>query len=165
MPSLYVLAGEYRAIEQKLLDSDLDETTIADTLEGAAGDLEEKAVNVAMFIRNLESSADQIDIAIKQMQERKKAIENKADSIKKYLLENMQRTGINKIESPYFSVQLKKNPPSVVIDNESYINEKYKVTKTVTTTSIDKESIKLAIKNGEIVTGAHIEQKERIEIK
>lgn len=165
MPSLYVLASEYRAIEQKLIDSDLDEKTIADTLEGAVGDLEEKAVNVAMFIRNLESSADQIDIAIKQMQERKKSIENKADSIKKYLLENMQRTGINKIESPYFSVQLKKNPPSVVVDNESDINAKYKVTKTVITTSIDKESIKLAIKNGETVSGAHIEQKERIEIK
>lgn len=162
MTSLYVLAGEYRAIEQKLLDSDLDAKTITDTLESVSGELEEKAINVAMFIRNIESSADQIDQAIKHMQERKKAMESKAESIKKYLLENMQRTGITKIESPYFTVQLKKNPPSVVVDNEVDINDKFKVTKTVT--SIDKESIKLAIKSGEIVAGAHIEQKERLEI-
>lgn len=163
MTSLYVLAGEYRAIEQKLIDTDMDAQTIADTLQGVAGELEEKAINVAMFVRNLESSADQIDQAIKQMQERKKAMESKAESIKKYLLENMQRTGITKIESPYFAVQLKKNPPSVIIDNENDINDKFKVTKTVT--SIDKESIKLAIKSGEIVAGAHMEQKERVDIK
>lgn len=163
MISLYILAKEYQAIEQKLSDSDIDPQTIADTLEAVAGDVEQKATNVAMFVRNLESSAEQIELAIKAMQERKKSIESKAESIRKYLKENMQRTGITKIECPYFAISLKKNPPSVVIDNESLINDKYVKTKTVT--SIDKTAIKTDLQNGIIVEGAHIEQNERLDIK
>lgn len=40
---LYKLADEYLAIAQLLADHDLPEEVIADTLEGASGDLEEKA--------------------------------------------------------------------------------------------------------------------------
>ena len=58
--SLYQLTNEYQLIQMKLLESDFDEQTIADTLEGASGDVEAKSINVAMFIRNLETSAEAI---------------------------------------------------------------------------------------------------------
>jgi hypothetical protein len=163
--SLYVLANEYQELAQKLIESDYDEQTIADTLEGAAGELEVKAQNVAMFIRNLESSAEQIKHAEKAMAERRKAIENKADAIKRYLKDNMQRTGIKKIECPYFAISIKKNPPSVIIDDASAIPSEFMVTPAPPPPAPDKAAIKAAIQSGSEVAGAHIEQGERLEIK
>ena len=40
MTALYELAAEYRADAEKLADMDLDEQTLADTLEGLGGELE-----------------------------------------------------------------------------------------------------------------------------
>lgn len=163
--SLYVLTGEYLALSNKLLESDLDEQTIADTLEGAAGELEEKATNVACFIRNIEASAEAIKQAEKQMADRRKSLENKAESIKRYLKDNMIRSGITKIESPYFALTIKKNPPSVVIDDPAAIPSDYMVTPPAPPPSPDKKLIAQAIKDGYTVAGAHLEQAERLEIK
>lgn len=163
MTSLYELAGNYKAIEQKLLDSEASAQTIADTLEGVAGEVEEKCINVTYVIRNLESSAEQIKLAEKAMAERRKALENKAAQLNGYLLSNMQRTGITKVSCPFFEIAIANNPPSVVIDDENAINDKFK--KTVTTTSLDKVAIKEAIKAGESVEGAHLESGVRLVIK
>jgi hypothetical protein len=163
--SLYVLASEYHASASKLLESDFDEQTIADTLEGLSGELEFKATNVAMLVRNLEASAEQIKIAEKSMADRRKAIESKAESIKRYLKDNMQRSGITKIESPYFALTIKKNPPSVIIDDATAIPAKFMVTPPAPPPSPDKTAIKAALQAGELVDGAHIEQGERLEIK
>lgn len=163
--SLYVIASEYQALANKLMDSDFDEQTIADTLEGAAGELEVKATNVAMFVRNLEASAEQIKLAEKQMADRRKAIEAKAESIKRYLKDNMQRTGITKIECPYFAIGIKKNPPSVVIDDATAIPGEFMVTPPPPPPQPNKALIKKAIQDGIEVAGAHLSQSERLEIK
>lgn len=42
MTALFILAKEHRALADKLHDLDLDDQTIADTLEGESGDLVEK---------------------------------------------------------------------------------------------------------------------------
>jgi hypothetical protein len=163
MTSLYQLSGDYLSLQNKLNDSDIDPQTIADTLEGAAGELEEKAINLSYVIRNMESHADQIKLAEDAMASRRKAIETKVESLRRYLKDNMQRTGITKIECPHFAIQLKTNPPAVVIENEDVINDKFKVSKT--TVSIDKKAIKSAIDAGEIVEGAKLESGQRVEIK
>lgn len=163
MPSLYVLSNQYKAIESKLIDMDIDQQTIDDTLESVAGEVEEKATNVAMVIRNMEAFIEQMKEAERQMQERRKAYERRAERINDYLLENMKRTGITKIESPYFTVSRKNNPPSVVIDDEGELDGKWWKHKTIA--SIDKSSIKLALQSGELVPGARLESGERIEIK
>lgn len=163
--SLYVIANEYQAMVERLMNSELDEQTIADTIEGASGELELKATNVAMFIRNLESSAEQIKLAEKAMAERRKQLESKADSVKQYLFDNMKRTGVTKIESPYFALTIKKNPPSVVIDDVALIPSEYKIFTPPPPPSPDKQAIKAALQEGKTVEGAHIEQNERLEIK
>lgn len=165
MSSLYELSNEYLAIQNKLIEADYDEQTIADTLEGMSGELEVKAQNVAFFIRNLESTADQIKQAEKQMADRRKALENKAATIKEYLKINMQKTGINKIECPYFAITLKKNPPAVNIFNESIIPNEYLVQALPPPPSIDKKAIAEALKLGNQVAGAELTQGERVEIK
>jgi hypothetical protein len=165
MTQLYVIAQEYNNQLEKLMSLDLDETTLADTIEGLSGELEVKATNVAMFIRNLESTADQIKLAEAAMAARRKILENKAESIKNYLLKNMQLTGISKIESPYFALTIKKNPPKLVIDDAGQIPTEMYIYPPAPPPHPDNAKIKEALKNGEVIAGAHLEQGERLEIK
>ena len=165
LPALYTIADAYLQDVAKLQDLDLDAQTIADTLEGLTGDLEVKATNVAMFVRNLESLAEQIKAAETTMSARRKAIEQRADNVREYLLTNMQRTGITKIESPYFRISVKQNPASVVITDETQIPAKYMRQPPVPAPVADKREILDALKFGEKVPGCTLEHKTRIEIK
>jgi len=53
---------------------------------------QEKAVNVAMYARNLEAEAEAISEATKEMVKRYRSISAKADRLRSYLLSEMQRT-------------------------------------------------------------------------
>ena len=98
--TLYQIAGQYRELETLSVSDDLPPDVIRDTLEGLTGDLEVKATNVAYFTRNLEATADMIEEAARAMQDRAKRLRKRADSVRQYLLYNMQVAGIRKIEAP-----------------------------------------------------------------
>lgn len=165
LPALYELAGEYAEASSKLADMGMDEQTIIDTLEGLSGDLQTKATNCAMFIRNLEATADAIREAEGQMAVRRKAIASRADHVRGYLLSNMERCGISKIESPHLSLIVKKNPPSVVIDAPGQIPSDLYIYPDAPAPYPDKKAISERLKAGEIVTGAHLQSGVRLEIK
>ena len=163
--ALYTLADEYQQAAQQLADMDLDPQTIADTLEGMAGALEVKATSVAMFIRNLEATAEAIDDAIDQMKARRQAIQQRALNIKSYLLDNMARTGITKIESPHFVITLRDNPVKVVVDDVSVVPFDYFRDPPAPPPELDKKTIAEALKAGQVVPGCHLERTQRVEIK
>ena len=164
MTSLFNLAAEYKSVSDKLHDSDLDEQTIADTLEGMAGELEVKATNVGFVIRNLDSMAEQIKQAEESMAKRRKAMENRAKWLKSYLLQNMLATGKTKIESPYFVISVRNNPESVVIDAESQIPDDY-FREIPATFEPNKQAIKQAIQDGFTVPGVHLARTQSLQIK
>lgn len=165
MTALYEIANEYLAVAQKLSDLDLDEQTIADTLEGMSGALEVKATNVAMFIRNEEATAVAIKDAEEKMAARRKAIENRAERMREYLKEQMARTGITRIESPYFVLAIQNNPPKVIVDSESMIPTQFWTQAPPPPPVIDKKAIAKAIKEGEDCSGCHLEVGTRLVIK
>lgn len=163
--SLYQLADDFLAQSRALSDMDLPDEVIADTLESLSGDIEVKAVNVAAFARNLEASAEAIKTAETEMANRRKAIENRAKRIRTYLQEQMTRTGITKIECPYFKLSIRDNPPAVVIDAESQIPQEYMRQPETPPPAPDKKAIAEALKAGKEVSGAHLERGQRLEIK
>ena len=164
MTALYQLATEYRQMADKLHDLDLPDEVINDTLESAGGDLQEKATNVAKFVRNLEADADKIEEAAKAMLDRAKAYKRKAESIKRYLHTNMETAGISKIESPWFVLSIRNNQESVVIDDESDIPSDY-LREIPAKYEPDKKLIKSAIQDGYAVPGCHLQRTTRLEIK
>lgn len=165
LPALYELAHEYRATAEQLADLDLDEQTIADTLESIGGDLEVKATNVAMFAMNMEATAAAIKDAEAKMAARRKAIENRAGRLRAYLLDNMLMAGIKKVEGPYLKLAVRDNPPSVVIDAADLIPAEYMRQPDPPPPSPDKKAIADAIKSGVEVPGAHVQRGVRLEIK
>lgn len=165
LPALYKLADEYCEAENKLQNLELDDQTISDTLEGMSGEIETKASNVAFVIRNMESLAEQIKQAEQQMASRRKALENRADNVRQYLLTNMERCGISKIESPWFKISVKQNPEKVVIYDAGAIPcELYRYPE-APPPEPDKKAIKAAIESGNDVPGVHLERTKRLEIK
>lgn len=165
LPSLYVVASEYQRAAEQLADLDLPPEVVADTLEGMSGDLELKATNVAMFVRNLESTVEQINAATKAMQQRAEAIERRAERIRDYLKDNMIRAGISSIACPYFKLTIASNPAAVVIDDAGKIPSELYAYPAAPPPQPDKRAIKAAIEAGQDVQGAHLERGQRLVIK
>lgn len=165
LPALYTLASEYLDAAKKLNDLELDADTVRDTLESLQFPIEQKANNIAFVVRNLESLAEQIKAAEQQMAARRKAIEARAEHVREYLLNNMQRCGITEIECPYFRIRVKQNPVSVVIDDEKAIPWEYQRQVEPPPPAPDKKALKEALEKGIDVPGAHLERKLKVEIK
>lgn len=165
LPALYELAREYRDAAERLADLDLDEQTVADTLEGLAGDLEVKATNVAMFARNLEATAAQIKDAEAQMAARRKAVENRATSLRRYLLVSMQQAGIQKIECPYFRLAVRDNPPAVDVFDAAQVPAEFMRQPETPPPAPDKTAIKDELKAGRDVPGCRLTVGQRLDIK
>lgn len=165
MTALYVLAGEYRAAAEKLAELDLDPQTVADTLEGLSGDLEQKAVAVAMVARNFDATAVAIKEAEAAMAARRKAIENRSAGLRNYLLACMQSTGIKKIDCPHFTLSVRDNPPAVDVFDAAQIPAEYMRQPEPPPPAPDKAAIKEAIKAGRDVPGARLTQGQRLDVK
>jgi hypothetical protein len=164
-PALYQLSDQYLHDLEALHDSDLPDVVVQDTLAGLAGELEDKATAVAMFARNLEAAAEAIKLAEGKMAERRRAMERRADAIRKYLKDNMERTGISRIECPYFTLKIARNPPAVVVDDAHAIPADFWVQPPPPPVQLDKKQVAATIKAGAQVPGAHLEQGTRLVIE
>lgn len=163
--NLFELTSERLALQNKLQAMDFDEQTIQDTLEGESTELQAKIEDYGFVIRNMEAFADAMKVEEKRMADRRKAHENKVERIKEWLLTNMQACQITKIECPAFTIALRNNPPKVVIDNEGSIPCELFTYPEAPPPSPNKKAIADALKSGQEVAGAHLEQGVRIEIK
>lgn len=165
MTALYQIATEYRiALNESFVDDELAMLDQVNKLNSLNDDIENKAVNIAAYIKNLEIESENVKAAIKEMQERAKRLENRAENLSNYLKLNLESCGVLEVrKSPHFLIKIKTNPPSVVIEDENLISDEYKKVKHVIT--IDKTAIKKDMANGVIIEGARIETRTRIEIK
>jgi hypothetical protein len=121
--SLYAMTANYMAALDLFTDpcQDIDEQTIADTLEGIEGEIDEKLANIGKFVLTLEHQAEGIKKAEGNMAARRKALENRAERLREYVLGNMQALGKNKLATNEIALSLAKLPPSVFIDDIALI--------------------------------------------
>jgi DNA repair ATPase RecN len=164
LPTLYEIRSDYLEALEVLADPELDmpPEAIADTLEGLEGQLQEKAINVAAFLRHLEATAEAIKEAEARMAKRRSAIEKRAAGLRDYLKLNMEATGIRRIESPWFELAIQKNPPAVEIDDEAAVPVEFK--REVTAIKIDRAALKAALKE-RAIPGARLTTGTRLAIR
>lgn len=152
---LYEITEQARALEKLAEDSDLTPDDIADTLEGIELEFNDKAVQVGNFLMNLDPFEQGLDAEIKRLQAKKKTLQGRRESVKDYLRRNMEEMGISKIECPAFTIRLKSAQPKVAIDEEGSLPDDYVNVKTSITP--DKRAILKALKEGEEIPGARLE--------
>ncbi len=110
---LYEISANYLSALDGLADlEDMPAEVIADTMEGLQGEFEEKALNVARYVRNLEAEAAAIDEARKRMDARGRAAGNQSKRLKEYLKGELERTGLQ-VKAPDLALRLQNNPAIV----------------------------------------------------
>ena len=169
--TLYQMTDEYveaaRSLAAMAEAGEIDPQALADTLDGIRGALQVKAVHVAAYSKHLDAQAGVIDAELDRLRGYKATLERQAQALRDYLHDQMVRAGITKIEAipgaPPFRLSIRKNPPRVVVDDEAAIP--WELKRDVVKVEIDKTAIRDALKAGDAVPGAHIEQSERVEIR
>ena len=89
-----------------------------DTLDGIEELFEDKAVNIAVYIKKLRSDAEQLKAEKLRLEKRQSSKNKAADRLEKYLLDSMQRIGRTVIDRPQALIKIKQNPESTIIENE-----------------------------------------------
>lgn len=197
MAGLYELSAEYEAllasydrfcnIENELTEVDgkfyhngnlIDDvvqykrnliTAWFDTLEGMEGEIEEKILNLACYIKDLDSKADAIKAEKDRLAARQKTTESKARQLREYIISVMQTLDRKKLESSQAVVSLSAGCESVCISDEKKFIEWAKVNcddlLNYKQPDISKTAVKAAIKSGEKVPFASLEKIPTITIK
>lgn len=160
MTNMYALTKAYEEV-QALAEAGED---VTDTLLSLEGDIEVKAENTNKVIKMFTYNNTAIDEEIKRLQEIKKHNENAIERLKSGIENMMIALGKREIKTPLFSAKWVKNPPAVVIDDEAKVDAKY-LTIIPQSYKVDKNALKEDLKAGKVLPYAHLEQKERLQLK
>lgn len=159
MSTLYSIQGKYQQLLN--LAEQLDPELLKDTLESIDDELETKAENVAFVIKELEGKSLVLETETKRLAERKNTINNNVKRLKQSLFDAMITAKKQKIKTNLFTLDIRKNPHSVLVEDESklinYLVEQPK--------KLDKTKLKDDLKKGIDVPGAVLVQTERLQIK
>lgn len=165
MASLYELTGDAIRLRDLLTEGEIDEEIIRDAIVNNNEEIALKLENYAKFIKNTESDIAGLKAEELRLKDKRKALENTIDRMKKAMQDALILSGNNKVKSPLFTFAMQKNPPSVVMD-EQYIEnipEKYIIHPEPT---IDRKALLNDLKSGVDLDGiAHIEQTESMRIR
>lgn len=164
-PTLWQLAGEYRALADKLESLDLDDQTIKDTLEGESLALQAKAEACIAVLGSLESQAEAYRQRIVQLAAHARALSNRALWLRNYVRDAMLAAGISEIKGPDFVAKLRKNPAHIIIDAPSQVPWEFWREETIK--EIDNVALKQALKDGDesAAACAHLDRGTSLVIK
>ena len=152
---LYKLTEEYTQALAAMQADDVYDQTIADTLEGLQGAIEDKAKAVAAYLQNIKAESVAMKEADGRIAARRKAIDNKVSRMQDYLRDEMTKADLPKLVTPEFSVSVGKPSKTVVVYDVTLLGTDYLTKKT--TITADKKAIKAAFDAGQKVQGAGIE--------
>jgi hypothetical protein len=162
---LYELTESYISALDLFTDPEqsFNDDLIADTLESIELSFDDKVIQTACVIKSMQAEAEAIKAAIAPMLARQKAIENRADGIKEYLLRNMQQVGKKQVTSPWLTVSVQKSPPALNVLDESRVPDIFK--HEIVTVKIDKVAIKSAWSDSSPIAGCSVTQDENLRIR
>jgi hypothetical protein len=122
----------------------------------------EKVDRVAAVLSSLDAVSANARTEIERLTERRQSAERAAERLKDYILRVIQSRDGRPLKgrNTTFSV---RHSEALIIDDPSTVPPEWK--RTTVSVDIPKDPIKLAIKAGESVPGAHIEQRESLQRK
>ena len=161
--NIYQIEQEYLNLANQLIESGGEcspELELQLTIN--QDQLEQKARGYGFVVKQMENDISIIDAEIKRLSELKKSRLKTIDRLETTVSNAMQLYQIEKLETPTLKISFRKSE-SVEIDNEGDIPAQF--LKEKITYTIDKVAIKEAIKKGEVVIGARLQQNKNIQIK
>lgn len=141
----------------KCVDAESGEIIDTEKLEQLQMEETSKIENIACWIKNLLSDAEALKVQKQTFANRQKAVENKAESLKKYLSDYLAG---QKFSTDKVAISFRKTS-SVNVTDMSALPEEYLKFGEPTP---DKTAIKNAIKSGKKIAGAEILENQSISI-
>ena len=141
-----------------------------DTLTGIEGEFDEKAESIAIYYKQLLAEAKMLKAEKAVIAKRQSQKEKQAESLKTYLFKSMQALGRQKVDMPRAVMSLKKNAPSLVVDDEiSFVEwaEEHNLDHLLkyNMPEVKKNDVKALCKKGEEIPFVHMESKQSLSIK
>ena len=152
MNQLAFSKASYLAIRDRLLadDPDLDEQTLADTVEGLT-DLNEVIAAIVRAAVTDEALAEGLRGRVNDMQTRLARFEHRAATHRRVARDVMVETAIQKIIVSDLTISLRSGRPALQVIDEAAIPSDYWVTPEP---RLDRQSLAAELKKGSQVTGA-----------
>jgi len=132
------------------LETDLDEVTLSDTLEGIT-DLYEVVAAVVRSALVDEALADGLKGHIETMQGRLRRLSERADARRQIARDAMLEVDLKKITAPDFTISVRPGTPALVVTEENSIPEPYWVPRDP---RLDRMGLLNDLKRGVVVEGA-----------
>lgn len=130
----------------------------ADFLNDVQMERDKKCLGLGAYIRECMAESDVIKSEVKRLAARARVCENKAERAKKYL-SSVVAPG-EKLKDNSVSIGWRKST-AVVIDDENVLPETcFRIIK-----EVSKTYVKEQIESGVVTTGAHIEERQNIQIR
>jgi hypothetical protein len=161
---LFEIVHQFKELESLTDSDDLAPEFVRDTLDGLTGDFEEKAVAVAKFILSLEANSKAIEEAAEAMSLRALRMKKRADSVRAYLLFNLQALDRMKISTAEINIARRNNPVAVQVSDERTVPKDYWRQPPAPPPQLDKKLIKEKLQAGVEIPGCYLEAGERVSI-
>jgi len=159
--NLYELNSEFKNLINRLENADPEEqNAILEHLSEIGIERDEKIENTCLYIKNLDAMADSIKAEEKKLSERRKAIENRSESMRNWLSENLNG---ERFESSRVAVSWRKSETVEVSCLVAELPAEYCRVKT--TVEPDRTILKSLLKNGEIINGCQLVTKQNMQVK
>jgi hypothetical protein len=158
--SIYNVDSAFQSIVNMHADGDLTDEQFKEALVALEENKVEKCGNAICYLNMLKHGIEDMKDEEKRIATMRKALESRAKNLESafaYVLKNM---GDKEVITKYGVMKVRKNPPSVVVDDVTKIDSKY--TRQKIQIDIDKIAIKKAIQAGENVDGCRLEQTEKL---
>ena len=160
MSSISLVASQHKEFRRRLLldDPDLDERTLADTLEGLT-DLHEILAAVIREVLFDEALCSGLKQRIDQMEERQHRLDNQAAKRRQLVREVMVENDIKKLVDPEFTVSIRAGTASVVVVDEFAIPNKFWEPREP---RLDKQRVWNELKGGADIPGVMLSNPEPV---
>ena len=147
-------AFKYQSLKQQILTiyPDLDDETLADTLEGIT-DLHEMIAAVIRSALVDEALQTGLRTRLEEMRQRLARLEERGAKKRQLALEAMCEAGLKKLEEPDFTASARAGLPPLVIVAEPEIPEPYWVPQPP---KLDRQSLLADLKRGAVIHGAQL---------
>lgn len=166
MDTLYELSAAYVDFLAAVENGEIPDEAIADTLAGLEGAIDDKADNIACIIKQLSAETAAIKMEETALSERRRAKENRVESLKSYLSRELEMCGRDKIETARNRISFRRSSSVDIFDVERFTHyQDYKNFVIYKDPIPDKKAISEAIKQGIKIPGCEIVEKQNIQIK
>ncbi len=160
MKNLNELAKLNYGLSQLIENEELDEQTIADSLEMLKYEVEAESNEIVAYHRNLDAEIKKNKEIAKQYTEYARKLELRKERLRKFITSYMNATNTEVIETDYAKISFRKSK-SVEIDDETLLGDEYFVMKK----EASKSKITEALKAGVDVQGARLIENRNLQIK